>query len=55
MKEGTSGHDAAGAYWLTKVLARLADTEARACIDDIPVVSKGGNSSALVRAHIKGV
>jgi hypothetical protein len=39
MKEGTSDHDAAHAYWLSKVLARLADTEARACIDDIPLAS----------------
>ena len=53
MKEGTSDHDAAHAYWLSKVPARLADTEARACIDDIPLVSKGGNSNALVRALIK--
>jgi hypothetical protein len=55
MKEGTSDHDAAHAYWQSKMIARLADTEARACIDDIAVVSKGGNSNALVRAHIKGV
>ena len=47
MKEGTSDHDAAHAYWLSKVPARLADTEARACIDDIPLVSKGGNSNML--------
>jgi hypothetical protein len=40
MKEGTSDHDAAQhAYWQSKMIARLADTEARACIDDIAVVS----------------
>jgi hypothetical protein len=53
MKEGTSDHDAAHVYWLSKVLARLADTEARAVIDDIPLASKGGNTNALVRALIK--
>jgi hypothetical protein len=53
MTEGTSDHDAADKYWLSKVLARFADTEARAVIDDIPLASKGGNSNALVRAHIK--
>jgi hypothetical protein len=37
---------------LSKVLARLADTEARACIDDVPLVSKGGNSGAQVRAAL---
>jgi hypothetical protein len=57
MKEGTSENNTADAHWLNKMRARLADTEAKACIDDIPVVSKGGtcNPNAAVRAHIKAI
>ena len=53
MIEGTSDHDAADKYWLSKVLARFADTEARLVVDDIPLASKGGNTDALVRNHMK--
>jgi hypothetical protein len=57
MKEGTSENDTADAHWLTKMRARPAGTEAKACIDDIPVASKGGggNPNAAVRAHIKTI
>jgi hypothetical protein len=57
MKEGTSENDTADAHWQSKMIARLADTEAKAFIDDISVVSKGGggNLDAAVRAHIKAL
>ena len=35
------------------MLARFADTEARAVIDDLPVAPRGGNTDALVRNHMK--
>jgi hypothetical protein len=48
MKAGTSGHDTTDAHWLRKSIARLADTEAKACIDDTPFLPKGGGGNHTV-------
>jgi hypothetical protein len=57
MKEGTSGNtdETADTYWLNKTIARLADTEAKGCIDDMNVVLKGGSPNSAVRAQIKAI